>query len=94
VKIYISGPITGIENDNREAFQRKKKALKKCGYKVFSPIDAPKFKTWVEYMRYDIKRLCDCDAICMLPGWKQSIGATLELHIARVLELDIFYHDQ
>ena len=42
---------------------------------------------WSKCMRADIRALCDCDAIYMLPGWEKSNGAQLELHIAHRLGL-------
>ena len=42
-------------------------------------------------MRADIKALCDCSAIAMMPGWERSKGAHLELHIAHRMGLDIKY---
>ena len=40
---------------------------------------------WARYMRNDIKALMDCDAIAMMPDWRQSKGARLEVYIARKL---------
>lgn len=38
----------------------------------------PKEKAWAEYMKRDIAWLSDCDAIYMLPGWRESRGACIE----------------
>lgn len=32
----------------------------------------------------------EADAICMLPGWAESRGATAEYHLARALDLQIW----
>jgi hypothetical protein len=34
------------------------------------------------YMRADLRALLDCDAIFMLPGWRESRGATVEHAVA------------
>jgi len=54
-------------------------------------IDHDHDKTWQDYMRTDIKALCDCDAIYMLSNWRDSNGATIELQIANHLELDVVH---
>lgn len=47
--------------------------------------------TWAEYMKRDLVRLAKSDAVCLLPGWQNSKGATLEVHIARALGM-VIYH--
>ena len=87
--VYISGPITGVDNYN-ENFIMAERALQYSGYDTVMPVTigaALKSKlkrepTWAEYMREDIKALMDCDGIYMLDGWEKSSGARLEEHIA------------
>lgn len=38
-------------------------------------------------MRYDLKLLSGCDAITLLPGWEQSVGARCEVAVALTLGL-------
>lgn len=45
------------------------------------------------YMRHDIKAELDCDAIVMLPNWKNSNGAKFELEVATMCGLWIFFID-
>lgn len=40
-------------------------------------------------MRADIKALCDCDHVVVLPGWEKSRGATLEVFIATQLGMRV-----
>ena len=40
-------------------------------------------------MRADIKALCDCTHLVLLPGWENSNGAHLELHIAHRIGLKV-----
>ena len=42
-------------------------------------------------MRHDIKLLCDCDAIYMLNGWRESAGAKIEHKLARDIGIEIIY---
>jgi len=46
------------------------------------------------YMRTDIQRLVQCDAIYVLHGWVASVGGRLELIIAAQCGLDVYFQDQ
>lgn len=92
MKIYISGPISGRADLNREAFAKAAADLRAQGHEVVNPheiIDHERAERegweWVDYMREDIKVLMTCEAICMIEGWGRSRGAKLELHLAREL---------
>lgn len=80
MKIYISGPITNV-NNYREKFQNAENKLKADGYDVVNPalVDLVLTNgTHEEYMKVDMLLLSMCDAIYMLPGWQQSCGANRE----------------
>lgn len=54
--------------------------------------------TWTKCMKRTIRELAEYEfteyqTIIMLPGWKASKGATLELSIAAVLKLKVLYWD-
>lgn len=42
-------------------------------------------------VKRDAEALCKCDTIIMLPGWRNSKGATAELAIANWLGLNVIY---
>lgn len=90
-RIYISGPMTGLPECNFPAFHAAANALRARGYAVENPaeINTATDGDWHIYLRADIKALCDCDALVLLPGWERSQGAHLELHIAHRLGLEI-----
>jgi len=92
-KIYISGKITGIETEAPALFNKGVEEVELMGFEAVNPmaIDHDHDKTWQDYMRTDIKALCDCDAIYMLSNWRDSNGATIELQIANHLELDVVH---
>lgn len=91
MKIYISGPMSGLPDLNFPAFHAAAELLRGAGYDVVNPaeLNPDPGKTWRECMSVDIKALCDCDAVAVLPGWDKSRGAMLELDIARRLEMQI-----
>jgi len=91
MRIYISGPITGMQDLNRKAFLDAQRTLEQMGHIAINPFNIKNNGTWNDAMRNDIKALCDCDAIYMLKGWSKSRGAKIELMIAKKLELIIFH---
>lgn len=86
-KVYISGPMTGIQDYNRGAFIEAEKLLRVKGYDAVNPHDIKleKGSTYEDYMKADIKALLECDYIYMLEGWKESKGACMEYQIAKFL---------
>lgn len=91
MKVYISGPITGIPYDNKEAFAQMEEFLISQRHEPLNPHNLPHDhdKSWESHMREDIKALCDCDEIVMIHGWNRSAGAQLELLIARSLGMKV-----
>ena len=90
MKVYISGPITGVEN-YKAAFSARAASLKAMGYKVENPVDIserlqrafPDRKLrYEDFMKHDLAALLDCDGISMLPGWEKSRGARIEHDVA------------
>lgn len=83
-KVYISGPMTGLPDLNFPAFHAAANQLRGLGLDPVNPADInpDSGMTWAACMRADIKALCDCDALALLPGWEASRGAHLELHLA------------
>jgi len=72
-KVYVSGPITGIENYNKPAFDAACVELNKYGFTPVSPFSlsvVSKHKQWNDYMKEDVKALMGVDAIYTLPGWE------------------------
>jgi len=92
MRIYVAGPMTGIEALNFPAFHAETARLRALGHEVINPAEVnpdPAAK-WIDCMRMDIKVLVDCDAIQMLNGWTGSKGACLEYQIATALGLQVF----
>lgn len=92
MKIYISGPMTGIEDFNKKAFNYWANKISFRGHEAVNPATLPTPITpdWTEYMKQDIKALLDCDAVLCLPGWQFSRGAKIEINLAVELGLKVF----
>lgn len=92
MKIYISGPMTGLPEYNYPAFNTAAAALRAAGFDVANPAekDLPLGLPWVTYLRRDLVDLLDCEAVALLPGWQDSKGACLERHVAEALGMPIY----
>ena len=93
-RVYIAGKVTGEPpKECREKFIKAEFLLKKRGFSVVNPtrLVSPT-SDWQNAMRICIKNLAECDAIYMLPDWKQSKGAKLEHAIAKATGLKVIYN--
>lgn len=90
--IYIAGPMTGKVDHNYPAFRSAAQFLRDKGWTVFSPAEiCEPGMPWSCCMRKDLAELVKCEAIFMLSGWKESKGATLELHVAERLGMTVIF---
>lgn len=90
-KVYVSGPMSGLKDDNFPAFNSAEVRLRAAGFDVENPAQKGIIEgwTWEDYLRYDIRVLMDCQAIYLLNGWRRSQGASLEMHIAAKLKFSL-----
>ncbi|MBS4077273.1 DUF4406 domain-containing protein [Pseudomonas sp. MBT-4] len=90
-RLYLAGPMTGIEDFNYPAFNAMAERLRAAGYDVENPADHGTVDgaDWADYMAYDLTRLGLCGQVAVLPGWENSKGARLEVHIARELGMPL-----
>jgi nucleoside 2-deoxyribosyltransferase len=102
-RVYIAGPITGIEN-YREHFSTAAQLLKAKGYDVINPAELcdvlPEGATYEEILNVCLHTLLPmADYVALLPGWEKSRGANREYGWAIamdliVIELDAFIKDE
>jgi hypothetical protein len=95
-RIYLSGPMTGIEAFNYPFFNAEAERLRGMGYDVVNPaeVNPDATVTWHECLRKDVAALVTCDAIALLDGWEHSKGAHLELHIAHRVGMEVLIANQ
>ncbi|AOW09495.1 DUF4406 domain-containing protein [Flavobacterium gilvum] len=94
-KIYIAGKVTGLPpQEVKDKFSTAQATIEKLGFEAVNPIEVVKdFDIpWDVAMRKCIKALADCDAILVLDDWNDSKVAKIEIRLAIVLELEIFYN--
>ena len=92
-RIYVSGPMTGYPDLNFPAFNAAADKLEAEGWDVENPADKGIVEgwEWEDYLRYDVKKVSDCDAIYLLVGWEESKGSRLEWYIASALGLRMIF---
>lgn len=105
-RLYIAGPMTGLPDFNYPAFFEAEDQLRALGYTPLNPgrndgktleeairySGTPEYPShsWEYYLRRDIPKVVSADGLVMLPGWQQSRGANLEVHIATSLSMPLY----
>lgn len=93
-KIFISGPIPGLDSRSTERFENIADVLTLFGFEVVSPhlkSVSPDMSQNVYLV--DVKLLLECDAIFVIKGWTDNDGSILECYIADSYNLRLFsYH--
>lgn len=89
-KIYISGPMSGYQNFNRDAFNAEADRISADGLVPLNPAILPDGLSQFQYMDICIAMLRCADAIIMLPGWQKSDGAKAEMMLAKKLKIPAY----
>ena len=96
--IYLSGPMRGLPEFNYPAFNAAAAHLRAQGYAVLDPAETAGGEIGLPrgaYLGLDIAYVQAADAVAVLPGWRASEGALLEVHLAHVLGKPIYaYHGE
>lgn len=89
MKVYISGPMTGLPELNYPAFHAAAALLRALGHQVINPAEnpAPPCGTYEGYMAISLAQVEASECVVMLPGWNLSSGAKRE-H-TRAMELGL-----
>ena len=90
-KVYIAGPITG-RDDYEEKFFDAEARLKEIGLEPMNPIREGLVEGWnyKDYIDRGLRMLMECDAVLLLEGWENSVGAKLEERYAYICGLERF----
>ncbi len=88
--IFISGPMSGIEDFNHPAFFEAEKMLKEDGFTVLNPARLPLGLTDEAYMDIGLAMVRASDFVFSLRGYEQSDGSLAERALAIRLGKMIF----
>jgi len=99
--LYLAGPMRDMELYNFPTFNWAAAWLRKKGYRVWNPAERDvredgfnpardKPRPLKDYMIHDLAAICKCDAVVVLDGWRKSRGASLEVEVARRLNMKIY----
>ncbi|MGU5544106.1 DUF4406 domain-containing protein [Aeromonas veronii] len=80
--VYIAGPMSGLPEYNRPAFNTEALHQQQKGHVVLNPVTLPDGLTQQQYMGICIEMVKIADEVIMLPNWVNSQGATAEFHYA------------
>ncbi len=91
-RLYLAGPMTGHREYNYPAFFEAEDRLLRMGLVPLNParsFDGDTSRPRADYIRADLNFLRVCHAIAVLPRWRMSRGARLEVAIGYELGLPI-----
>ena len=99
MKVYLSGPMTGLPEFNYPRFNEVSDRIREEGFDVYNPAEYPfdgpldEFPIREAFAEY-AKQIClKCNAIVLLEGWENSRGANAELSLAKICGIDVIFWD-
>ncbi len=92
--IYICGPMTGIKDFNRPAFNITAALLEDGGDVAINPAVLPSGLSQFQYMDICMAMLRSAEAIFLLKGWELSAGAQAEYALAHKLGLKVISQEE
>lgn len=90
MKLYLAGPMRGYEKSNFPAFDAAAARLREAGHEVFNPADMAAGQPLREYMKVDLAAVLDAERVVFLDGWHESVGACLEMMVARICNVPLY----
>jgi len=95
-RVYLAGPMTGIPEHNFPAFMEAARELRRRGIKVYNPADRPfqrRLGMPLEYyLGYELRAVCNAEAVVVLPGWEHSRGTQIETTVAYLLNKPVLVY--
>jgi len=100
--IYISGPMTGLVDENKPVFNALAITLRNMGYTVINPAESeatsathvPFYITYMQNILGDILDIINTGVthIITLDDYALSLGARAELHTAHTMGIPTIHH--
>ena len=91
--IYLSGKLNGTQpHDLRKEFDGIQNDLNSKGYVCCNPRRQFRLKSWEDNTIRDLQLLRDCDAICLIGDWEDSMNANIELLFAKGMNKEVYIY--
>lgn len=81
--VYLSGPISGHEDTYHYDFHLAQRLVREAGYTALSPDVLPTGLLEKDYMRVALSMLEAADVLVYLKGAMSSVGAQIEIALAK-----------
>lgn len=96
--VYLSGPMTGLPDYNREAFNMRAEAFKQQDYTVRNPADISithgTDKAYTFYLKRALRMMLEADVVYVFGDWHKSKGCWFELWVAETLGMTIVFETE
>ena len=93
--VYLSGPMTGLPDYNRAAFNLRAEAFRAAGYSVKNPADISVThgtdKAYEFYFKRALRMMLDADVVYVFGDTTQSCGAEMELQVAKMAGMHVVW---
>ena len=93
--IYISGPMRGMPDYNRPAFDKRAALMREAGYTVYNPADISRLygldKPYAFYFRKALDLLLKSDCVYVFGDVTESKGAQMEIEVAKMAEIPVIW---
>ena len=93
--VYLSGPMTGLPDYNRAAFNLRAEAFRAAGYTVNNPAEISvtheTSKSYGFYFKRALRQLLNSDVLYVFGDITESKGALMELDVAKLAEMPIVW---
>lgn len=95
--IYLSGPMTGIPDYNRAAFNLRAEAFRAAGYTVKNPaeisVEHGLSHPYGFYFKRAIQQLLSSDVVYVFGDITKSNGAQTEIKVATLAEIPVVWEN-
>ena len=89
---YISGAISSDPN-YKAKFADAETVLMNLGFDVLNPTCVPALLSYEQHMQIDLIFVDACDVVVLLPDWRYSDGAQIEVDRAKALGKEIIFYE-
>ena len=92
--VYISAPITGMEDTAEERFTDAVRLAREHGFVAVNPYAENKnFNKWSDAVIAGLRLLNKCDAILLCRGYYQSRGCQIEQQFAQGAGIEVLFEE-